>query len=733
MLTGHAPTRRLELATHLIIGSAIAVFLVAAGQPIITDDLWWHLALGDAYLQQGLWLARDPLLFTSPGPPVPASWLADLALATIAKLGGLNALRVVHVLLVASILALVWSLLRRASGSRVLASLCTGAFIVLSAYRLIQLRPHLLTILFALLFYRLLLESDESPSRRRITAAVALCAVWPNLHAGFLLGPVMLMAGIIGIIVHGWLSARQFPSLEVRSPRVIGLGIALGLGSMATCINPAGFKPHIAYLIAGSETPSLARVADEWIGVAPFRLPQLGAHPTPMTWIVFWLLALGIAVAVMLAARRLSRAERGDPPKVEPVLIALSGLWLIASLSAERFLWLGIFPLLLLSSMLSSMLGSLLSSQSNASSARRDRTTLGSSAACALLLMIGFAKFGDWPGISRSIPPTLQQFTQPYLAERYRAHAVWMLDDAKLEGNLFNEYYMGGFVGYWLAPELRAFVNGSLNVSRVAMDANLPIREHRGALPGESFLELLDRQAIDIFIGVGVPRVSQGDRPWFHTTAHLENAPGWILVFRNITSAAYLRDQPRNFDNLDRVAAYYRERSVPFDSARGFDTARVIREARGWAIANGVVPAYYEQLITSSNDPGSEQRMSSLNLLALFYSAAGLYAEAIEIDRPLLELNPDSRAVRRRLVWCSLRVGKFDEALQLARYNPRRISADPLLDAAGRVAKIAIAGSEENREEVARRIARLPVFNLAEARSLRAGMARPAAREKSPH
>jgi hypothetical protein len=96
MLTGHAPIRRLELATHLIVGSSIAVFLVAVGQPIITDDLWWHLALGDAYAQQGLWLAHDPLLFTSPGPPVPASWLADLGLAAIAKLGGLNALRVVH-------------------------------------------------------------------------------------------------------------------------------------------------------------------------------------------------------------------------------------------------------------------------------------------------------------------------------------------------------------------------------------------------------------------------------------------------------------------------------------------------------------------------------------------------------------------------------------------------------------------------------------------------------------
>ena len=32
--------------------------LVAVGQPIITDDIWIHLTLGRAYLDQGPWLQR---------------------------------------------------------------------------------------------------------------------------------------------------------------------------------------------------------------------------------------------------------------------------------------------------------------------------------------------------------------------------------------------------------------------------------------------------------------------------------------------------------------------------------------------------------------------------------------------------------------------------------------------------------------------------------------------------
>ena len=80
------------------------------------------------------------------------------------------------------------------------------------------------------------------------------------------------------------------------------------------------------------------------------------------------------------------------------------------------------------------------------------------------LLIPGFLWLGDWPMIARSIPKSSSGYAVPYHAGKYQAHGVWFLADAELEGNLFNEYYMGSFLGYWLSPRLRAFVNGSLNV-----------------------------------------------------------------------------------------------------------------------------------------------------------------------------------------------------------------------------------------------------------------------------
>ena len=736
MSSERTPFTRFEFLPHFIIGLLVALVLVAVAQPITTDDLWWHLALGDAYAQQGPWLARDPLLFTSPGPPVAAAWLTDLALVSIAKLGGFNALRLTHLLLVAAILALVWSLLKRASHSQLTASLCTGAFIALSAYRLVQLRPHLLTMLSTLVLYRLLLEANECPTRRRVVASVLLCGLWPNLHAGFLLGPVLLMAGIGGIVLYGIVSARSLaPSL---TPRVIWLGAAFALGTLATGFSPAGIEPHMTYLAAGSETPSLTRVADEWAALAAFQFPRPGSQPTPMGWIVFWGLALGCLVAVTGALRNLRSAEHSQPSNVNPALLALAVVGVMAPLVAVRFLWLGIFPLLLLSVPLGTLLNSPAEPREGEANKGKSRAigVLGSSTAGAVLLLVGFSQIGDWPVVSRSIPPTARQYAQPYFAAKYQAHAVWMLDDADVEGNLFNEYYMGGFLGYWLAPRLRTFVNGSLNVSLEAMDANLPVRERRGAGEDESFLGLLDRQGIDVFLGMGLPRLKLGNRPWFHTTAHLENTPGWILVFRNITSAVYLRDDPRNADNLARVADYYRNRGVPFDTVLGFDTARVIREAHDWAIANGVLPTYYDELIANSGEANSRQGVQSLGLLASFYSALGLYDEAIAIDRVLLARAPNLPRVRRRLVWCSLHVGAFAQAAELARSHPASVRADPLLRAAGRVAQFATLGTtavatmdEAVKEELSGRIARLPVFTFAEAGNLRAGMALPELRE----
>jgi len=696
-----------------------ALLVVAAAQPLITDDAWWHLALGEAFAREGPWLAADPLLFTAPGPPAPTSWLADVGLYTVHGLAGFRGLRVTAALAVALILALSWRLLRRCSGSPSLASLATACFACLAAYRLVQLRPQLISVLFALFLYALVIaerEDGSPPSRWLVALAVALLGLWANLHAAFLVGPILLSAALAGLVAaHPLRSADERRRDLSRGRR---LAATLGLGLLATLLNPSLFEPHLAWFVSGADTPSLLRVADEWLPLDPLRLPHGGLPPSALAWALYWALLLLTPISLAAAVRQpASRASDARQP-IDPALMGVAAFALAAPLIAVRFLWLSIFPLLLL-----------------ACAARRrpartpavERSLALAATAFALGLLPAFVQLGDWRFVSSAISTSPARYAMPYRPSKYFARTAWFLDDAALEGRVFNDYFQGGFLGYWLAPEIRAFANGTLNMSSEAIDANLPLRERRGVREGETFEQALDRLGVDLFIGIRLPEPGPPGRPWFYTTAHLESSPGWRLLYRNLYSAVYLRDDARNAANLRRVSAYYRRQGVPFDPQRGFDAAEVVRAAPMWAISKGLVPRDFHALASRTRALDSGERNAALRRIASVYAALGLYDESIRADRRLLRGEPTALDAQRRIVWSLLRLDRLEEARTVAEDLLRRPALDSL---SRRVGETALLAASLRPDELSRRVARLPVFSSAEARAVLAGVVEPEPRER---
>lgn len=670
--------------------------------------------MGEAYVAMGPWLEADPTLHTASGPPAPAAWLFDVALHGVERMGGFQGLRVAHALAVIGILGLAWSALRRASGSTVYASLGTGLFAVLSAYRLFQLRPHLFTIAAALLLVRLLIADGEPPSRRRVAAAAALLALWANLHAAFVLGPLLLAAAVAGLGI-AWLLR---PERRARDrPRARRLAAALVLSLLATLANPAGPEQHLLYFSAGGATPALEVVADEWAPLGLFRLPVPNLPPSPLAWAVVWALLLTTAGAVFFGARRRRREPTATAiAGVDPALVGVAAASLLALLTAVRFLWLGIFPLLLVGQ----------SARALGSPSGRSRGVLAWTAGIAAVLLVpGFARLGDWPMISKGVRRA--SYAQPYAASKFHAHAVWFLRDAELEGNLFNDYASGNFLGYWLAPRMRVFMNGSLNVPKDVLEAKHAILR-RGWEREEAFVDLLDRYGVDLFFGTGAPVVSPPNRPVIHTTTHLERTPGWIPVFRNLRSAVYLRADARNRRNLERVAVYYARESVPFDRERGFETDRVLREAPRWAVDHGLLPADFESLETAARSLDPSRRPWAQARLAAIYAVLGLYERAEGIDRRLAERDPHSAPAARRLVWSLLHQRRAAESLEAAQ---RLAAVAPPGDELSRLlleaARLHAALPEA---EAAALVAALPAFTRPEGRWLFAGFREPEARPR---
>ena len=492
---------RTALEAAIVRGAALAgcaLLVVAAGQPIFSDDVWWHLALGRSFWAEGPRLAADPLLFAPAAAPSPAAWLADLSLFGVAHGAGFGALRALHVALVAASLALAGSLARRASGSAAVASAVLLVFVALAAYRVCQLRPELATILATLALYRLLVEPQTPPAAWRIAAAAALAALWANLHAAFVLGPLLLAAAAGGAAAQAWLGAA--PEERSARRRALRLALAAGLAGLATLANPRGAAAWFDYFAAGAATPELALVRDEWARFPLFAAPTPSLPPSPLAWALVWALLGGSLVAAFAAARRRLR--------VDPALAAVAALSLALVLLAVRFSWLGIFPALLLAQ----------------TPALRSAAAARWSAVGCVAGLAAFVWLGDWPMLTQALPTTAAGYAKPYPASKWFGHAIWLLRDAELRGNLYTDYTLGGFAGWWLAPPVKTLVNGSLNVppeTLVALDA---IAGRRGARPGESFPALLDRLGLDLFLGIRPPEVGHPTRPWASTTAHLGNA-----------------------------------------------------------------------------------------------------------------------------------------------------------------------------------------------------------------
>ena len=59
---GHGNSRAQGAVAALACAAILAPLLLLAGAPARTNDLWFHLAAGRTYAEEGLWPEQDPLL-----------------------------------------------------------------------------------------------------------------------------------------------------------------------------------------------------------------------------------------------------------------------------------------------------------------------------------------------------------------------------------------------------------------------------------------------------------------------------------------------------------------------------------------------------------------------------------------------------------------------------------------------------------------------------------------------
>lgn len=681
---------------------AALVLFVSAG-PFITADGWFHLGAGAAYVHEGPWPKGDPMLFTArPDAPIQHEWLFG-ALAYLVREGsGFHGLRALHALLVAGTIALAFSIFRRAGGSRAAGAFGACAFLLLAWFRFWQFRPDLVSIPATLVTYRLLLEERESaPSWKRVALFALLVAAWANVHSLFALALLLVAAGIAGFAVQAAFARGEGRTNALRSAK--RLAAAFGLGTLASIANPRGIDQLLTF-VHSTQGSRLWSIRDEWQAFVPWEPSRYGYElGMPVIVAASALLAL-FALAALAALPRLARRtdERREP---DWVLLALATAASIAMVASIRFLWMGAFPLLFLASALRPI---------------ASKRAAAAAAGCAALSVLCCAAFAASASFDAIEPPRAGYLSNGYSLDAYpMAAGVRFLQDAGLEGRLYCDYTTGGFVGYWLAPKLRTFIDGRVeHYPPDVFDDYLTIRNQRAEPGGTSFLEVLDRRGIDAFEGHGLPIGTDAEGGMPIPLACLDGVPGWITAFRSYDGGVYVRARESNGANLERLERYCAEERLPFDRARGLDMDRLVRERADWAIEHRVLPMDHAELLAALEQADAAARYRALARLGLAYALVGAHEEGLAMDRRALAIAPDERWPRRRASVELLALGRMDEAgRELARLEAQD-AGDPWLAlyrrALGEV-RLALPGADASTP-LGRRLVldRLPLFDTNE-------------------
>lgn len=610
-------------------------------------------------------------------------------------------------------------MLRSASGRALFAHAGTCVFLACSWFRLFQLRPHLATIFFVLALVRLAIEPREGPSRARIALAALVVAVAANFHPAFMIGPLLLAAALCGLALDALLSRGDRDAVAAIALRARRIGAALALGLALALANPSGVQQHLAMLrpfFDARDTPTVAQIHDEWAPLAPFDVAQ-ALDPSGPGAAAIALATLAILFAAWIAAVSIARRRKGDGAEIAVALASAA-----AMLVAVRFAWMVVFALALLA-------------RTYARSARAERLALPLAlVAVSIALLQPFDP--AFAARAARVPARAATYVaRPFESFKHFPECVHFLRASGVEGRLFNSYGQGGFLGYWLAPRVLGFTNGSLNHPARVLDDALTI-ESGAFATGDALASILAAHRVDIFFGSGMPKPGGPAERRLYTTTRVERASGWRPVFRAARCSVFVRadGSPASRARLDAIARHFEREGVPFDAERGFDAVAVAQAAPAWAEASAVVPRAFARIRSAASaTAAATARTAALDRVATAWLLVGAHDEAASSDEMLLAAtspgSPEARAALRRLVFVELARDRVDaareRALELERTGDALV-ARAFVRAVDRYAELRATGARPGDARLDAIAASLPALDSAQAAAIAAGYARPA-------
>ncbi|OHA13072.1 MAG: hypothetical protein A3J10_04200 [Candidatus Sungbacteria bacterium RIFCSPLOWO2_02_FULL_54_10] len=506
LITAHAllpslPTLILGVLALIFYGS----FLVHRIDLTIAD-LGRHLQNGRLAVEQHTIPATNFYSYTEPDYPVTTHhWASGLLFFLAWKAGGFTGTHLLFIAISLATLAIVFGMAATAAGSGP-ATLVTALAVPLLAERT-EIRPEAISYLFAVVFFLLLTRFERTRDWRWLAVLPLVQALWVNMHIYFFLGPVLIAI---------FFAASLFVQPLDRKHTIVLAYTALAT-AVASLLNPFFLKGALApFTIFENYGYRIAENQPVWFVETIMQNPNFTIFK-----ILFGVLIASFIVRVWM---------RGKEREMLPLAAIGIMISVLGWMATRNFALFGFFFVILVASNIAACAGPWLAAR---------RKTLAVTGGVILTLIMVPALFGQWqkyfphwkePGLG------LEQGSGD-AAAFFRAHG--------LQGPLFNNYDIGGYLIWHLYPQEKVFVDNRPEAYPAAFFAEqyIPMQERDDAWQKA----LAQWQFNAIFFS------HRDATPWAQQflIARVQD-PAWAPVYADSGTIIFLRRNEQNNDVIDR-------------------------------------------------------------------------------------------------------------------------------------------------------------------------------------
>jgi hypothetical protein len=422
--------------------------LAMTARNAVDPDLWWHLRTGQWIVETGHVPHSDPFSFTRAGHAwVSHEWLSEVVFYELWKHGGAAALIVFSAIITTAGFMLLYL---RCPGKAHWAAAATVVGALASAPSW-GVRPQMFTFTLASLLLWLVeggtkLNGGTKTNRPHLLLWIPLLfLLWLNLHAGFALGPALLFAYGVGLIMET--AVGDTPWQEAR-PILLRVLLVLLACLALVPLNPSGAQLY-RYPFDTLRSPAMRSLIVEWFS------PDF--HE--------WLYRPFLLVWLLLLAALASARSRPKGRVIVPLLLTS-----FAALDAVRHI--PIFVLLaipVIAAALPAASASPTVAQQHPTSSRI--RPLFNGAVLTLMVVLALVK---WVNLARN-----QDARE---AEQFPEKAVAFLRGSDQPRKIFVYYDWGGYAIWKLYPEYRVFVDGRADLYGAELQSEDLLRQFQTAV-----------------------------------------------------------------------------------------------------------------------------------------------------------------------------------------------------------------------------------------------------------